>query len=105
MAMPNTPVPNSTPSRKKTTPGWFSLLIILAAIVAALVLTGIAWNQSAGQTLAPTTTPVSGQLTSTPTSLPAGTNGVDETTGIILAGAFLVLIVLGGTLGATRRKS
>jgi hypothetical protein len=103
--MPNTPIPNSPPSRKKTRPGSFSLLLILAAIVAALVLTGIAWNQQAGQTPVQTVTPLAGQLTATPTPLPAETGGADETTGIILAGAFLVLIVLGGTLGATRRKS
>jgi hypothetical protein len=103
--MPTTPNPNPPPLRKKTRTGSFRLLIILATIAAVLVLTGLAWNFQAGQTPVQTVTPVAGQLTATPTPFPAGTDGADETTGIILAGAFLVLIVLGGTLGATRRKS
>ncbi len=44
-------------------------------------------------------------LTPTTTPTPPVSDGTNETTGIILAGVILVLIVLGGTIGATRRKS
>ncbi len=102
--MPDMPVSNASPARKKTRPGSYRLLLILAAIAAALLLTGMAWNRPAGQTAVQAVTHLAGQLTSTPTPSPAATNVVDETTGIILAGAILVLVVLGGTLGAARRK-
>ena len=103
--MSNMPVPNAPRLRKKTRPGSFRLLIILAALLAVLLLPGIAWNRQVEQAPALTATPLPSQLISTPTSLPAVTTGPDETTGIILAGAILVLIVLVGTWGATRRKS
>jgi hypothetical protein len=103
--MPFLPIPNSPPLKKKTRVSVTRLLLILAAIISVLVLTGLAWNQQATETPAQTATLQPEQLTATSTSLPAGADGADQTTGIILAGAFLVLIVLGGTLGATRRKS
>jgi len=90
---------------KKTRRGSLRLLLIMAALIAGLVLTGLAWHQPAAQSPVQTVTSLPGQLTATSTPLPAGAGGADETTGIILAGAFLVLIVLVGTLGATRRKS
>ncbi len=77
--------------------------MLLAAILAVLILTGLDWNQQAGQLPEQTGTTIS-ELTATPTAVPGGAGGSDQTTGIILAGAFLVLIVLGGTFGATRRK-
>ena len=70
-----------------------------------LVLTGLACTQQSEPTptLIPTSLPV--MITGYPVPTPVPTNTSDETTGIILAGAVLVLIVLGGALGATRRKS
>jgi hypothetical protein len=103
--MSTSPISNSPQLRKKIKTGSFRLLIILAAIAVGLALTGLTWHQTAGQTPAQTATPLAEQLTATPTPSPAAASQADETNGIILAGAFLVLIVLGGTLGATRRKS
>ena len=79
--------------------------MIGVALLVVLVLTCVACNAQPGQTptLIPTPPPVQiGQPTAIPTEV---TNNSDQTSGIILAGAFLVLIILGGTLGATRRKS
>jgi hypothetical protein len=103
--MTGTPRPNSPLPDKKSRSASIRLLLILAAVAALLVLTALTGKQPVEQTATPTTTPGIIQLTATPTLSPSDTGGADETTGIILAGSFLVLIVLGGTLGATRRKS
>ena len=82
---------------------------MLLLLLSGLLLTGLTWTHPLFQVSTPnsSTTPTEEQdtpiLTITPTPVvPADTN---ETTGVILAGAILVLIVLGGTLGTTRRKS
>ena len=86
------------------------LLISLAALLLFVTLTGMSRNRSNLAALNPTPTITAVASPSpglTPTGTPASTDsdGTNETTGIILAGAILVLIVLGGTIGATRRKS
>jgi hypothetical protein len=89
---------------------------ILVLILSGLILTGMTWThpltsrtiagrwQVANPTTLATTTeePDNPILTSTPTPVVSG--NADETTGVILVGVILVLIVLGGTLGTTRRK-
>ena len=105
--MTATPPPNAPLSVQKNHRAPFKLWMLLAAVTALLALTGMTGKQPVGQTLIPTPMPVIIGEATTATAAPSGADGVDETTGIILAGSFLVLIVLGGTLGATasRRKS
>ncbi len=103
--MSNTPVPNSPMSRNRTPPSSLIRLLIIVAIVGVLVLVLLSLSHPPTNSPSQVTTPLSEAITLTPTPSSAAANGADETTGIILAGIFLVLIVLGGTIGATRRKS
>ena len=86
----------------------FMLLLMLVFILSGLISTGLTWThpvwQIANQSSLSTSTeePDNPILTSTPTPVVPG--NANETTGVILVGAILVLIVLGGTLGTTRRK-
>jgi hypothetical protein len=95
--------PHPKISKKKFRP--LNAWLIVAAILVVLVLTGLAWNKQISQTAMSSPIPTLDDqdlLTATPTVV---VNNSDETSGLILAGAFLVLIILGGTLAATRRKS
>ncbi len=90
--------------RKRTPFNSIGQILVIVAIVGVLVLLLLSLKQPAVNPLPQVTTPLAGEITPGVTATTAVANGADETTGIILAGAFLVLIVLGGTIGATRRK-
>jgi hypothetical protein len=83
--------------------------VILAAVLVFISLTGMSRIGSGGP-IHPidSTLPALAQVAATisPSSTPAAAeaNAPDETMGIILAGAILVLIILGGTFGATQRR-
>jgi hypothetical protein len=86
------------------------LMLFILALLVIFTLTGLAWNYSATpmQAQDPTPTPT---LAVTPPAgnwltriLPPPADPASQTDGIIIAGGAIVLIILGGTYGATRRK-
>jgi len=87
---------------------YLMVALILVIFLSGLSLMGLTgphalWqfiNQ--GSSLTPTVLLGSPSPTSTPA--PVVPSDINETTGVILAGAILVLIILGGTINATRRK-
>ena len=98
----------SSPNGKRFKLRYLIVPVILVLILIALLASGMFWQQRVEPLLTPTslsflTASSFPELTNTPS--PGITDTMNETAGIILAGAFLVLIVLGGTLGATRHKS
>jgi hypothetical protein len=84
-----------------------TLAIVLLGVLMLVTLTGMNHGgSSVAQDEQPTLT-----LTATPANLPwtarifpEPTNPIDQTNGIIIAGGVIVLIILGGTIGATRHK-
>jgi hypothetical protein len=84
------------------------LVLSLAIFLSGLTLMGSTGMHSLwqytnrGSSITPTVQLVNPSPTSTPA--PVIPSDINETTGVILAGAILVLIILGGTINATRRK-
>jgi hypothetical protein len=108
MDIDNNSPTGSSPKAKRIKPGYIIIPVVLVLILIALLASGLFGNQQVASLFTPTswmvlTASSSPVLTNTPS--PEITESMNETTGIILAGAFLVLIVLGGTIGATRHKS
>jgi hypothetical protein len=108
MEMDNDSPTGSSLNGKRLKLRYLMVPVILALILIALLASGMFWQQRVEPLLTPTslaflTASSSPELANT--SSPEITETMNETAGIILAGAFLVLIVLGGTLGATRHKS
>ncbi len=83
---------------------WQRWLLLLLLIV---LLTGLAWSSPAQQNPPVTPTPEAGLSQATPQStLPAYIGqDINQMTPIILGGGVLVLIILAGTLGTTRRHT
>jgi hypothetical protein len=86
------------------------LVLFILAVLTIVTLTGLAWNNSALplQVQNPSLTPT---LSATPSAqhwltsiLRPPADPASQTNGIIIAGGAIVLIILGGTYGATRRK-
>lgn len=84
---------------------WQGWIVVWLLIV--LLLTGLAWASPAQGNPQATPTPETGLSQATPTeSLPPYLGqDINQMTPIILGGAILVLIILAGTLGATRRHN
>jgi hypothetical protein len=86
-----------------------TLAIILLAILMVVMLTGLTRNSPTTlaaeeqPTLIATTTPVR-KLPWTAQIFPEPADPINQTNGIIIAGGVIVLIILGGTIGATRHK-
>jgi hypothetical protein len=79
---------------------WILLLVIIFMLII------LAWpDPASGATLhqAVTASPV---ITPTPSAIPAEfLSSADQTSGIICGAAFIVLIIVGGTVGVLRRNS
>lgn len=84
-------------------------IVVLSSILIFFTMTGMTWGNHtplANRPVLNLPADVQVTLTTTPTvtPVPVVPGQPDEMVGIILAGTILVLIVLGGTIGATRRK-
>lgn len=99
---------NNPSGYKPPTSFRFTLATVLLAILMVVTLTGLTRNTPTSlfadeqPTLTATTTPASPPWTAK--IFPEPANPIDQTNGIIIAGGVIVLIILGGTIGATRHK-
>jgi hypothetical protein len=99
---------NNPPIYKPSTSIRFTLATVILAILMVVTLTGLTRNTPTSlfadeqPTLTATATPAS--LPWTVRIFPVPANPIDQTNGIIIAGGVIVLIILGGTIGATRHK-
>ena len=86
-------------------PRWRRWLLTLLLII--MVLAGMAWTSQAQDAAQATPTPGTTIGEATPQStLPAYVGqDINQMTPIIMGGAILVLIILAGTLGTTRRHT
>ena len=99
---------------KKRIPVWFSAPVLALVLVIAVFATMIAWREPLPG-ITPATPTVEGEIhdaTATPefelkepTPIPQEwQDNIEQTNGIIMGSVILVLIVVGGTLSAIRRR-
>ncbi|MDZ4159880.1 MAG: hypothetical protein U1B80_08825 [Anaerolineaceae bacterium] len=98
----------------KRIPLWLSVPLVALLVVVLIFTTLIAWrvplqrvNQAAlpgGEAVLETTaTSEAGEVDATPIPI-EWENNIEQTNGIIMGAVLLVMIVVGGTLGAIRRR-
>jgi hypothetical protein len=87
---------------------WQTIVFIFLVALIFLTMTGMAWTDHSQVSVASSLyqqDEVDETMTPTPTAtpIPVVPGQPGEMIGVILAGTVLVLVVLGGTIGATRR--
>ena len=79
---------------------WIVLLVILFLIII------LAWPNPASGAAPHQNATITPEITLTPTPIPVEfLSTPDQTSGIICGSAFIVLIIVGGTVGVLRRKN
>jgi hypothetical protein len=99
-------------------PEWVDLKVVAILLLIGIFLTAMSWSnpmpeprQGAGMAVAETVGPATGQPTAqpgatrSPTPIPQEwVTNREMASGIVLGAVVLVLIIVGGTLGAIRRR-
>ncbi len=104
------PVKPESPNREPPVAGKLMLLVGLLVIVMVVSLTGLTWRNPSyvlndqQPTTMVTITATPGNLPWTARLFPEPADPRSLTDGIIIAGGVIVLIILGGTISATRQK-